>query len=144
MREMGLFGLTVPESYGGLGLNRSEEVRFLFELCRASPTFRSLIGTTVGVGGKAILLDGTDEQKAHWLPRIARGETIVSFCLTEPDSGSDAKALKTRARRDGDHWIIDGTKRFISNAPLAGLFVVMARTDERVPAFLRSEEHTYE
>src|SRR3546814_6219230 len=134
MREMGLFGLTVPESYGGLGLNRSEEVRFLFELCRASPTFRSLIGTTVGVGGKAILLDGTDEQKAHWLPRIARGETIVSFCLTEPDSGSDAKALKTRARRDGDHWIIDGTKRFISNAPLAGLFVVMARTDERVTA----------
>src|SRR3546814_7027040 len=76
MREMGLFGLTVPESYGGLGLNRSEEVRFLFELCRASPTFRSLIGTTVGVGGKAILLDGTDEQTAHWLPRIARGETI--------------------------------------------------------------------
>ncbi len=136
MREMGLFGLTVPESYGGLGLNRSEEVRFLFEFCRASPSFRSLLGTTVGVGGKSILLDGTEEQKAYWLPRIARGETIVSFCLTEPDSGSDAKALKTRARRDGDEWVIDGTKRFISNAPLAGLFVVMARTGERVTAFL--------
>jgi len=136
MREMGLFGLTVPESYSGLGLNRSEEVRFLFEFCRASPSFRSLLGTTVGVGGKSILLDGTEEQKAYWLPRIARGETIVSFCLTEPDSGSDAKALKTRARRDGAEWVIDGTKRFISNAPLVGLFVVMARTGERVTAFL--------
>ena len=136
MREMGLFGLTIPEAHGGLGLSRSEEVRFLFEFCRASPTFRSLIGTTVGVGGKAILLDGTEDQKAHWLPRIARGDTIVSFCLTEPDSGSDAKALKSRARRDGDHWVIDGSKRFVSNAPHAGLFVVMARTEERVTAFL--------
>src|SRR5690606_19602348 len=136
MREMGLFGLTVPASYGGLGLNRSEEVRFLFEFCRASPSFRSLLGTTVGVGGKSILLDGTEEQEAYRPRRIARGETIVSFCLTEPDSGSDAKALKTRARRDGDEWVIDGTKRFISNAPLAGLFVVMARTGERVTAFL--------
>ena len=129
LRRMGLFGISVPESYGGLGLNMAEEAQILFELCRASPSYRALIGTTVGVGGKSIVLDGTEVQRAAYLPRIAAGEMIVSFCLTEPDSGSDAAALKTSARRDGGDYVLNGTKRFISNAPDAGLFCVMARTD---------------
>lgn len=128
MRDIGLFGLTVPTAYGGLGLDSFEETQVVAELCRASPSFRSLLGTTVGVGGKSIALDGTEDQKQAWLPKIATGDLIVSFCLTEPESGSDAASLRTRARRDGDDYVIDGSKRFISNAPEAGLFVVMART----------------
>ena len=129
LRQMGLFGISVPEIHGGLGLNMNEETQILFELCRASPSYRALLGTTVGVGGKSIVLDGTDAQRAAYLPRIATGEMIVSFCLTEPDSGSDAAGLKASARRDGGDYVINGTKRFISNAPDAGLFCVMARTD---------------
>jgi acyl-CoA dehydrogenase len=131
MQEFGLFGLSVPAEYGGLGLSIAQEVAVVFELCRASPSFRSLIGTTVGVGGKSIAYDGTQAQKDRYLPQIARGETIVSFCLTEPDSGSDAAGLRTTAQRDGDggDWLINGTKRFVSNAPIAGLFTVMARSE---------------
>lgn len=129
MREFGLFGLSVPAAYGGLGLNLSQEVAMVQELCRASPSFRSIIGTTVGVGGKTIALDGTAAQKQRYLPQIADGKLIVSFCLTEPDSGSDAAGLRTTARREGDSWVINGTKRFISNAPIAGLFSVMARSE---------------
>ena len=126
-----MFGLSVPAEYGGLGLSITQEVAVVFELCRASPSFRSLIGTTVGVGGKSIAYDGTQAQKDRYLPQIARGETIVSFCLTEPDSGSDAAGLRTTAQRDGDggDWLINGTKRFVSNAPIAGLFTVMARSE---------------
>ena len=129
MREFGLFGLSVPAAYGGLGLTMAQEAAVVFELCRASPSFRSLIGTTVGVGGKSIAIDGTDAQKDRYLPRIAQGGLIVSFCLTEPGSGSDAAGLVTNAKRDGPDWVINGTKRFISNAPAAGLFTVMARSD---------------
>lgn len=129
MREFGLYGLSVPTEYGGLGLSMSEEVEVVATLCRASPSYRSLIGTTVGVGGKSIVLDGTDAQRETYLPSIARGETVVSFCLTEPDSGSDAAALRTTATRVGDRYVINGSKRFISNSPSAGLFLVMARTD---------------
>lgn len=129
MREFGLFGLSVPARYGGLGLSLSQEVAVVQELCRASPSFRSLVGTTVGVGGKTIAVDGTEAQKEHYLPLIGRGELIVSFCLTEPDSGSDAAGLSTTARKEGNDWIINGTKRFISNAPTAGLFSVMARSE---------------
>ncbi|MCA8928127.1 MAG: acyl-CoA dehydrogenase family protein [Alphaproteobacteria bacterium] len=129
IREIGLFGLTVPQEYGGLGLSLAQEVAVVFELCRASPSFRSLIGTTVSAGGKALMIDGTADQKRRHLPGIARGETIVSFCLTEPGSGSDAAGLSTAARRDGDFWVLNGTKRFISNAPHAGLFIVMARSE---------------
>jgi len=139
MRGLGLFGLNIPADYGGLGLTMSEEVRVVFELCRASPSFRAILGTTVGVGGKSILFDGTEEQRRRWLPRIASGETIVSFCLTEPGSGSDAKAMKTRAERTAQGWRLNGSKRFISNASIAGLFVVMARDGDRpgsVSAFL--------
>ena len=133
MRRMGLFGLTIPEAYGGLELTMEEEVRVLFELCRTSPAFRSVIGSTVGIGSQGILMDGTPEQKARYLPRLASGELISSFALTEPEAGSDAASLRTTAVRDGDHYVLNGTKRFITNAPQAGLLTVMARTDPATP-----------
>lgn len=129
MRELGMFGLTIPEAYGGMGLTMEEEVMVAFELGRTSPAFRSLIGTNNGIGSSGLIIDGTDEQKQKYLPRLASGEIIGSFCLTEPDSGSDAASLKTTAIKDGDSYIINGTKRFITNAPEAGVFTVMARTD---------------
>ena len=130
MRELGLFGLSIPEEYGGLGLAMSEEVQVAFRLGGTSPAFRSLIGTNNGIGSQGIVIDGTPEQKAFYLPRLASGEIVGSFCLTEPDVGSDAGALKTSARREGnDAYLINGTKRYITNAPQAGVFTVFARTD---------------
>jgi len=129
MREMGLFGLTAPEEFGGLGLTMEEEVLVVFELGRAAPAFRSIFATNVGIGMQGIAIDGTDEQKAKYLPLLASGELTGSFALTEPDVGSDAASVKTTARRDGDYYVLNGTKRFITNAPHAGLFTVMARTD---------------
>jgi acyl-CoA dehydrogenase len=129
MRELGLFGISIPEEYGGLGLTMTEEVTVIFEIGRASPVFRSAFGTTVGIGSQGIVIDGTAEQRQRYLPRMARGELIGSFCLTEPEAGSDAASLRTRAERRGDHYVIDGTKRYVTNAPVAGLFTVMARTD---------------
>jgi acyl-CoA dehydrogenase len=129
MRALGLFGLSIPERYGGLGLTMSEEVQVVMELGRTSPAFRSLFGTNVGIGSQGIVIDGTEEQKERYLPRIATGEIVASFALTEPGAGSDAASLRTTAMRDGDHYVLNGTKRFITNAPRAGLFTVMARTD---------------
>ena len=129
MRDMGLFGLTIPESYGGRGLTMEEESRLLFELCKTSPAFRSVIGTTVGIGSQGILMDGTPEQKAYYLPKLATGEWMASFALTEPDAGSDAASLRTTAIRDGDVYVVNGTKRYITNAPQATLFTLMARTN---------------
>ena len=129
MRRMGLFGLTIPEEYGGLGLTMEEEVRVAYALCRASPAFRSISGTNNGIGSLGIVFDGTPEQKRKYLPRLATGELIGSFALTEPGSGSDAGSLTTSARRDGDHYVLNGTKRYITNAPQAGIYTVMARTD---------------
>jgi acyl-CoA dehydrogenase len=106
-----------------------EEVLVMFELGRAAPAFRSIFATNVGIGMQGIAIDGTDEQKAKYLPLLASGELTGSFALTEPDVGSDAAAVKTTARRDGDFYVLNGTKRFITNAPHAGLFTVMARTD---------------
>ncbi|WP_448650303.1 acyl-CoA dehydrogenase family protein [Pseudomonas fluorescens] len=131
-QAMGLFGLTIPEAYGGLGLTMEEEVTIAFELGRTSPAFRSYFGTNNGIGSIGILLDGTEAQKAHYLPLLASGDLLSSFCLTEPDSGSDAASLKTTAVRDGDHYVINGTKRFITNAPHAGIFTVMARTNPAI------------
>lgn len=132
MRDMGLFGLTIPEEFGGLGVTMEEEVSIAFELGRTSPAFRSFIGTNNGIGSIGILLDGTEEQKAAYLPQLASGELLSAFCLTEPDSGSDAASLKTTAVKDGDGYRINGTKRFITNAPHADIFTVMARTDPEV------------
>ncbi|MBV8094255.1 MAG: acyl-CoA dehydrogenase family protein [Acetobacteraceae bacterium] len=133
MRELGLFGLSIPEEYGGLGLNMTEEVQVAFELGRTSPAFRSIIGTNNGIGSQGIIMDGTEEQKQKYLPRLASGELISSFALTEPEAGSDAASLRTSARREGDHYILNGTKRFITNSPEAGIFTVMARTDPAKP-----------
>ncbi len=132
MKEIGLFGLSLPEEFGGLGVTMEEEVRIAFELGQTSPAFRSLIGTNNGIGAMGIYLDGTDEQKQAYLPRLASGELIGSFALTEPEAGSDAASLRTTAVRDGDHYILNGTKRFITNAPEAGIFTVMARTDTSI------------
>ncbi len=132
MKEMGLFGLTIPEDFGGLGVTMEEEVNIAFELGRTSPAFRSYIGTNNGIGSIGILLDGTDEQKAKYLPKLAAGDFLSAFCLTEPDSGSDAASLKTAAVRDGEFYVINGTKRFITNAPHAGIFTVMARTNREI------------
>ena len=133
MKSLGLFGLTIPEEYGGLDLTMEEEVRVMFELGKTSPAFRSIIGTTVGIGSQGIVIDGTQEQKARWLPKMATGEVIASFALTEPEAGSDAASLRTRAERVGDHYVINGTKRYITNAPQAGIFTLMARTNPDDP-----------
>ncbi|MGO4761606.1 acyl-CoA dehydrogenase family protein [Cupriavidus sp. 2KB_3] len=132
MREMGLFGMTIPERFGGLELTMEEEARVVMELCQTAPAFRSLLGTTVGIGSQGILMDGTPEQQAAWLPRLATGEILASFALTEPDAGSDAGSLRTAAVRDGDDYVVNGTKRFITNAPQAGMFTLMARTDPSI------------
>ncbi|QAA94497.1 acyl-CoA dehydrogenase family protein [Pollutimonas thiosulfatoxidans] len=129
MRELGLFGLAIPEAYGGLELTMEEEVLFAFAIAKTSPAFRSLIGTNNGIGSQGIVIDGTEAQKRKYLPRLASGEIIGSFALTEPGSGSDAASLRTSAVRDGDHYVLNGTKRFITNAPEASIFTVMARTD---------------
>lgn len=132
IREMGLFGLSVPESHGGLGCTMVEEAAIISELTRASVVYRSLIGTTVGIGSQGIVMDGTEAQKSEWLPKIAAGDAIASFGLTEPESGSDAASLRTRAVKDGDNYRITGTKRYITNAPRATFFTLMARSEPDV------------
>lgn len=129
MRELGLFGLSIPEEYGGLGLSMAQECGIIHELCKASLAFRSVIGTTVGIGSQGLVMTGTDEQKKQYLPRLASGEIISSFCLTEPEAGSDAASLRTVAVKDGDDYVLNGTKRYITNALRAGMLTVMARTD---------------
>lgn len=141
MKAMGLFGLSIAEDYGGLGLDMVEECRVAIEMGRTTPAFRSTFGTNVGIGSQGLVMAGTPEQKAAWLPRIASGEIITSFALTEPDVGSDSGSVKTRAVRDGDVYRLSGTKRYITNADKAQLFTVMARTGEEkgargVSAFL--------
>ena len=128
-KAMGLFGLSVPEEFGGLGLTMAEESQLVRILTRASVTFRSLIGTTVGIGSQGIMIDGTEAQKAEWLPKFATGEAIASFALTEPGAGSDAASLRCSAVREGDFYRINGTKRYITNAPRATVFTLMARTE---------------
>ncbi len=133
MKELGLFGLAVPEEYGGLGLDMETECLVAFELGQTSPAFRSVVGTNIGIGSQALVLFGTEEQKTRWLPGIASGDLVASFALTEPEAGSDAAGLKTRAIRDGDDYVLNGTKRYITNANVADVFTVMARTDPDTP-----------
>ncbi|GAB7547307.1 acyl-CoA dehydrogenase family protein [Cupriavidus sp. CuC1] len=129
MAELGLFGFSIPEAYGGAGMTTEELVLAALELSQCSVAFRARVGTNTGIGSEALVADGTPEQKRRYLPLLASGELTGSFALTEPEAGSDATALTTCARRDGDHYVLNGTKCFITNAPLAGLFTVMARTD---------------
>ena len=133
MRDLGLFGLSIPEQYGGLGLSMEDEVLVGFELGRTSPAFRSVFGTNVGIGSQALAMFGSEAQKAHWLPSIASGEIITAFALTEAEAGSDSGAVQTTARREGDHYVVSGTKRYITNAGRASLFTVIARTDQQSP-----------
>ncbi len=129
MRDMGLFGITMPEEYGGAGMNVSQYCRTIRELSYAMPCFRSITSINIGMVCSAILKGGTIEQKAHWLPRLAAGE-IASFGLTEPGSGSDSAAMQTMAVRSGNGYVLNGTKRYITNAPFAGVALIMARTSK--------------
>ncbi len=126
--QLGLFGYTLPADYGGLGATLSQDVRLAFEFGYTTPAFRSLFGTNNGIAGQLLVSSGTDEQKQRWLPRLAEG-AIASFALTEAEAGSDPSGLTTKAIRDGDGYVLSGAKRFITNAPIADLFVVFARTD---------------
>ena len=117
MKDMGLFGWSIPEEYGGLGLSMEDEVLVAFEIGRAAPAFRSMFATNVGIGSQGIVIDDTEEQKARYLPGLASGKIIGSFALTEPDVGSDAGSVSTTARREGDHFVLNGTKRYITNVP---------------------------
>jgi len=128
MKKLGLFGISIPTEYGGSNLSMEEEVKLTFELGRASPAFRSMAGTNIGIGSQAIVMSGTEDQKKKYLPKFATGELIGSFALTEPDAGSDAISIKTTAKKVGNKYIINGTKRYITNAPIAGVFSVMAKT----------------
>ena len=133
MKALGLFGLSIPESYGGLDLSMEDECLVGIELGRTSPAFRSTFGTNVGIGSQALVMFGTEAQKEKFLPGIASGEIITSFALTEPEAGSDSANVQTRAVKDGDHYVVNGAKRFITNANKAHLFTVMARTDQSKP-----------
>ncbi|MET7781347.1 acyl-CoA dehydrogenase family protein [Streptomyces sp. NPDC005388] len=144
-KKMGLFGFALPEEYGGLGLSMYEEAQLMFELGYTTPSLRSMFGTNNGIAGHVLMVGGTEEQKAEWLPKIASGEVLASFALTEPDAGSDPSTLTTRAHLDdggtsrssaaesGGEWVINGAKRYITNAPLADVFMVFARTDPDAP-----------
>ncbi|WP_431309314.1 acyl-CoA dehydrogenase family protein [Gordonia sesuvii] len=127
-KEMGLFGYAIPQEWGGLGLDLTQDVELAMELGYTSLALRSMFGTNNGIAGQVLVGFGTEEQKSAWLSRIASGEVVASFALTEPGAGSDPAGLRTKAVRDGSDWVISGEKRFITNAPLADLFVVFART----------------
>lgn len=133
MAAKGLFGYSIPEQYGGTGMTMEELALAAIELSQCSVAFRARVGTNTGIGSEALVADGTPAQKSEWLPRLARGEVTGCFALTEPDAGSDATALRTVALKEGDDYVITGTKCFITNAPIAGLFTVMARTDPANP-----------
>ncbi|WP_028602387.1 acyl-CoA dehydrogenase family protein [Ottowia thiooxydans] len=130
LRREGYFGWSIPEAYGGLGLTAEELVLCAMELSQASVALRARVGTNTGIGSEALVADGTEAQKARWLPRMASGELTACLALTEPDAGSEASNIQTTARRDGDDYVLNGVKRFITNAPLADVFTVIARTEE--------------
>ncbi|TNM36510.1 acyl-CoA dehydrogenase [Nocardioides albidus] len=125
--DMGLFGYAIPQEWGGLGLDLVQDVELAMELGYTSLALRSMFGTNNGIAGQVLVGFGTEEQKARWLPGIAAGDVVASFALTEPGAGSNPAGLRTTARADGDGWVLDGGKRFITNAPIADLFVVFAR-----------------
>ncbi|WP_373140735.1 acyl-CoA dehydrogenase family protein [Mycobacterium marinum] len=127
-KQMGMFGYAIPPQWGGLGLNLVQDVELAMELGYTSLAVRSMFGTNNGIAGQVLVGFGTDEQKARWLEPIASGDVVASFALTEPGAGSSPAGLHTKAVRDGDDWLITGQKRFITNAPVADLFVVFART----------------
>ena len=128
MKSLGLFGLAIPEKYGGLGLSTLGEILIYEELTKTNACFRTRMATNNGIGSMGILMDGTEEQKHKYLPRIASGEWTAAFALSEPEAGSDAANIKTRAELDGDHWVMNGRKHFITNGDIAHVFTTMAVT----------------
>ncbi|GAA2060027.1 acyl-CoA dehydrogenase family protein [Williamsia deligens] len=126
-KELGLFGFAIPQRWGGLGIDLTQEVRLAHVLGYTSLALRSMFGTNNGIAGQVLVQFGTDEQKETWLERIASGDVVASFALTEPGAGSDPAGLRTKAVADGDDWVLSGEKRYITNAPVADLFVVFAR-----------------
>jgi acyl-CoA dehydrogenase len=130
MRLLGLFGLSIPQAYGGLGLTTLEEIMVYEELTKTNACFRSRIGTSNSIGSMGILFDGTEDQKQTYLSRIASGQWTAAFALTEPDAGSDASNIKASAILEGDHWVLNGTKLFITNGDCANLITTIAVTDE--------------
>ncbi|RSM79920.1 acyl-CoA dehydrogenase [Amycolatopsis sp. WAC 01375] len=133
---MGLFGYAIPQEWGGLGLDLVQDVEVAMTLGYTSLALRSMFGTNNGIAGQVLVGFGTDEQRARWLPGIASGEIVASFALTEPGAGSNPAGLRTSAKPDGDGWVIDGGKQFITNATEAGLFVVFARMGTGIAVFL--------
>ena len=127
-KKMGLFGYSIPQEWGGLGLNLVQDVELAMELGYTSPALRSMFGTNNGIAGQVLVGFGTDDQKARWLETMATGDVVASFALTEPGAGSNPSGLRTKAVHDGEDWIISGQKRFITNAPVGDLFIVFART----------------
>jgi acyl-CoA dehydrogenase len=132
LRRKGYFGWSIPEAYGGLGLTTEELVLCALELSQASVALRARVGTNTGIGSEALVADGTEAQKSKWLPRMATGELTGCLALTEPEAGSEATNIQTTARKDGDVYVLNGSKCFITNAPVADLFTVIARTDDGI------------
>ncbi len=128
LAEMRLFAISIPEEYGGLELSQEQQVRLTIAFTQASAVFRARFSTTIGLCSQAILDFGTEAQKRKYLPAMADGRCTGAFSLTEPDYGSDAASLATRAVRDGAGYVLNGVKRYITNAPDADMFLVMART----------------
>jgi acyl-CoA dehydrogenase len=131
--DMGLFGYAIPAEWGGLGLDLTQDVELAMEFGYTTLSLRSMFGTNNGIAGQVLVGFGTDGQKRQWLERIATGDVVAAFALTEPGAGSNPAGLRTRAHHDGDDWILNGRKQFITNAPIADLFVVFARTAEPRP-----------
>ena len=131
--DMGLFGYAIPQDWGGLGLDLTQDVELAMELGYTSLAVRSMFGTNNGIAGQVLVLAGTEEQRKYWLPRLASGEVVASFALTEPDAGSDPSRLVTTAISQDGSWVIDGLKRYITNAPAADVFMLFARTDPDAP-----------
>jgi len=130
LRGFGLFGLVIPEAHGGMGFGSAAYSRVLQQVASHDGSVALTIGAHSSIGMRGLLLFGTDAQKAAWLPRLASGELVAAFCLTEPGAGSDAAAVRTTARPDGDGWILDGEKIWITNGGIAGFYTVFAKTPE--------------
>ncbi len=128
LRTFGLFGLVIPEAQGGLGFGSAAYSRVLQQIATHDGSVALTVGAHSSIGMRGLLLFGTAAQRARWLPRLASGELIAAFCLTEPGAGSDAAAVKTTARRQGDAWILDGEKLWITNGGIAGFYTVFAKT----------------
>lgn len=130
LKEFGLFGLVVPEEHGGMGLGSMAYSRTLQEVGKYDASVALTIGAHSSIGMRGLLLFGTDEQNARYMPKLATGEMIAAYCLTEPGAGSDAAAIKTTAVKEGDHWVLDGNKLWITNGGIADFFTVFAKTHE--------------